>query len=197
MRFITRVLLGLIILFGIFMVLMHFRASSQRNDEEAFLKRLRKNITLSSSSFPPNGDMPVNCSCRGVEASPALMWESNLSDTESYVVLVTDYDVPTPTLPIFNLSHWVLYNIPASVRSLPEGVTSEQMQLLGVKIGKNSSGNQKFIGPCPPAGRHSYWFRVYALDKSLTFSEAPSKQQVVDAMQGHILGYGELRGYFE
>lgn len=66
MRFITRVLLGLIILFGIFMVLMHFRASSQRNDEEAFLKRLRKNITLSSSSFPPNGDMPVNCSCRGV-----------------------------------------------------------------------------------------------------------------------------------
>ncbi|WP_338876081.1 YbhB/YbcL family Raf kinase inhibitor-like protein [Spirosoma sp. SC4-14] len=197
MRSSTRILLGLIVLFGLFMVVMHYRAKGQRDDEEAYLATLHKNIALSSSSFPPNGDMPVNCSCRGAEASPALAWENNLPDTQSYVLLATDYDVPTPTLPIFNISHWVLYNLPASVRSIPEAVTAEQMQLLGGKIGKNSAGNLKFIGPCPPAGRHAYWFRIYALDESLSFTDVPTKQQVIEAMKGHILGYGELRGYFE
>ncbi|QHV97997.1 YbhB/YbcL family Raf kinase inhibitor-like protein [Spirosoma endbachense] len=197
MRIITRILFGLIVLFGLFMIVMHFRAKSQHEDEEAYLTTLRKSITVSSGSFPPNGDMPVNCSCRGSGVSPALAWESNQADAEAYVVLVTDYDVPTPTFPIFNLSHWVLYNLPASVRSLPEALTTEQLQLLGGKIGKSSTGNLKFIAPCPPAGRHAYVFRVYALDEALSFTDVPNKQQVIDAMKGHILGYGELTGYFE
>ncbi|GAB3886994.1 YbhB/YbcL family Raf kinase inhibitor-like protein [Spirosoma agri] len=197
MRIFTRILFGLLVLFGLFLIVMHFRAKSQRDDEEAYLTTLRKNITVASGSFPPNGDMPVNCSCRGSEASPELAWEGDLPDAESYVILATDYDVPTPTFPLFNLSHWVLYNLPASVHSLPEALTTEQMQLLGGKVGKNSSGSLKFIGPCPPAGRHAYVFRVYALDQLLSFTDVPTKPQVIDAMKGHILGYGELRGYFE
>lgn len=197
MRLSTRILLGLIVLFGVFMIIMHYRAKSQREKEYADLKVIRKNIILSSGSFPPNGDMPINCTCRGAEVSPALAWEDSLPDVESYVILATDYDVLMPTLQIFNLSHWVLYNLPGSVRSLPEGVTTEQMQLLGGKIGKNSTGNLKYIGPCPSAGRHAYVFRVYALDEPLAFTDAPNKQQVLEAMKGHILGYGELKGYFE
>ena len=197
MRFFTRILLGLIILFLSFLVVMHFRAKSQHDNEVAHLAILRKNITLSSSSFPPNGDMPTNCSCRGSQVSPALTWEANDPDIQAYTVLMTDYDVPTPTFPLFNLSHWVIYNLPASVRSLPEAVTAEQMQLLGGKIGKNSTGNLAFIGPCPPAGRHAYVFRVYALDEPLTFTEAPNKQQILEAIRGHVLGYGELTGYFQ
>ena len=99
MRIFTRVLSGLLVLFGLFLIVMHFRAKSQREDEEAYLATLRKNVTVSSGSFPPNGDMPVNCSCRGGEASPALAWEDDVPDAESYVVLVTDYDMPTPPFP--------------------------------------------------------------------------------------------------
>lgn len=197
MRLFTRVIFGLLVLFLLFLVVMHFRAESQREDEAAYLATLKKNLAVSSNAFPPNGDMPVNCSCRGQQASPALMWEGNQPDAQSYVVLMTDYDVPTPTFPLFNLSHWVVYNLPASVRSLPEAVTTEQMRLLGGKVGRNSTGDQKFIGPCPPAGRHAYVFRVYALDEPLTFNDLPNKQQVVEAMKGHILGYGELKGFFQ
>ncbi|MCK8493352.1 YbhB/YbcL family Raf kinase inhibitor-like protein [Spirosoma sp. RP8] len=197
MGIVTRILLGLILLFGIFLVVMQYRASGQREDEKAYLATLRKNITVLSSSFPPNGDMPIRCSCRGKEISPALTWEEQQSNAQSYAVIVTDYDVPTPMFSLFDFSHWVLYNIPASVHGLPEGLTMEQMQLLGGKIGRNSAGTLTFIGPCPSAGRHAYVFRVYALDKPLTLTGTPVKSNVQEAMKGHILSYGELRGYFE
>lgn len=197
MRLVVKILLGLVIIILILVVALNLRARRQRTSEESFLATLRKNITVSSGSFPAGGDMPTNCTCKGKEVSPALTWESSARDVESYVVLTTDYDVPTPILPIFNLSHWVVYNLPASVRSLPEGLTAEQVRMLGGKIGKNGTGDLRYIGPCPPIGRHAYVFRVYALDESLSFSEAPGKQEVLDAMKGHILGYGELTGYFQ
>ena len=197
MSLLLRILVGLIGVFVILIIAMHFRAKNGKDQEEHYLATLKKNITLSSRSFPPNGDMPVNCSCRGKEASPALVWETDLPAAKSYVVLATDYDVPTPDFPVINLSHWVVYNLPASVRSLPEAVTNEQMRMLGGKIGKNSMGDLKFIAPCPPVGRHAYVFRVYALDRSLSFTDLPDKHAVLDAMTGHILGYGELTGYFQ
>ena len=197
MRLLQQILIGLVISLGLLATVMHIWATSKGDSERADLSALKKTLTLSSSSFPPNGDMPVSCSCRGKEVSPALRWENTQSTAESYVVLATDYDVPTPAFPIYNLSHWVVYNLPPSVRSLPEGVTAEQMQLLSGKVGKNGVGDAKFIGPCPPIGRHAYVFRVYALDQMLSFTDPPGKQNVLDAMRGHILNYGELTGYFK
>ncbi|MFD2570110.1 YbhB/YbcL family Raf kinase inhibitor-like protein [Spirosoma soli] len=196
MRLFLKILLGSIMALGVLAVIMHFRAKSQREEEKAYHTGLPKNLTLSSRSFPPNGDMPVNCTCKGQELSPALAWEGNQPDAESYVVLATDYDVPTPAFPVFNLSHWVVFNLPASARSLPEGASAEQMRMLGGKVGKNSTGDSKYIGPCPPLGRHGYVFRVYALDEPLSFTVIPDKQTILNAMKGHILGYGELTGYF-
>jgi hypothetical protein len=197
MRLFLRILLGIVVVVGVLTIILHVGAKNQREDEETYLTTLKKNITVSSGSFPPNGDMPVNCTCKGREASPALAWESIQSDVKSYVILATDYDVPTPAFPIFNLSHWVVYNLPASVRSLPEGVTTEQMRLLNGKVGKNGTGDLKYIGPCPPLGRHAYTFRVYALDQMLTFDDQPDKKEVLEIIKGHILGYGELKGYFQ
>ena len=197
MRLLSQILIGLVIGIVLTATGMHIWATSKRDSELADLSTLKKTLTLSSSSFPPNGDMPVSCSCRGKEVSPALQWENTQTNVESYVVLTTDYDVPTPAFPIYNLSHWVVYNLPPSVRSLPEGVTAEQMQLLSGKVGKNGVGDAKFIGPCPPIGRHVYVFRVYALDQMLSFTDPPGKQNVLDAMKGHIVSYGELRGYFK
>lgn len=197
MRFILRILLGVVVAIGLLVVIMHVRADSQREEETAYHAALKKNVTLSSKSFPPNGDMPTNCSCRGAEASPALTWESDQAATKSYAILATDYDVPTPAYSVFNFPHWVVYNLPASVHSLPEGVTIEQMRLLNGKFGKNGAGDLKYIGPCPPIGRHAYLFRVYALDQMLSFGDAVDKEGVLDTMKGHILGYGELTGYFQ
>lgn len=197
MRLFLQILAGLFVAVVLLVVVMHFRARGQREGEEAELLMLQKTVTVSSQSFPPNGDMPLDCTCKGPEVSPALSWESNQPNTKTYVVLTTDYDVPTPAFPIFNLSHWVVYNLPASVRSLPEGVTAEQMRMLGGKIGRNSVGDLNYIGPCPPVGRHGYVFRVYALDQALSFDETPNKHDVLQAMEGHVLSYGELTGYFQ
>ncbi|GAB3552550.1 YbhB/YbcL family Raf kinase inhibitor-like protein [Spirosoma fluminis] len=196
MRVLLWVFVGILLICGSVAAVMHIRAKNQRQDEQTYHAALRKTVAVTSRSFPPNGDMPINCSCKGQEASPALMWEGDQPHAESYVVLMTDYDVPTPVFPIYNLSHWVIYNLPASVRSLPEGLSVEQMRMLGGKTGKNSTGDLTYIGPCPPVGRHAYVFRVYALDELLTFSSAPDKQAVLDAMKGHVLAYGELTGYF-
>lgn len=197
MRLFSRILIGLVIGFILVALGLYVLAKSGRETELADLSTLKKTVLLSSSSFPPNGDMPINCTCNGQELSPALLWEGARPDVESYVVLTTDYDVPTPAFPLYNLSHWVVYNLPASVRSLPEGVTAEQMRMLGGKVGKNGTGDAKYIGPCPPVGRHAYVFRVYALDRLLSFTDPPGKQDVLDAMKGHVLGYGELTGYFQ
>lgn len=197
MRSLSRILLTLAIGFVLVAVGLYAFARNGRKTEQADLSTVEKTMALSSKSFPPNGDMPVSCSCRGKEASPALLWENTRPNAESYVVLATDYDVPTPAFPLYNLSHWVVYNLPASVRSLPEGVTAEQMRMLGGKTGKNGTGQTNYIGPCPPVGRHAYVFRVYALDQTLSFADLPGKQDVLDAMKGHVLGYGELTGYFQ
>lgn len=197
MRSLLRILAGLVIGLAFVAATLYLLAKRGRETELAYLRTLSKTVVLSSSSFPPNGDMPISCSCKGEEASPALRWENSSPAVESYVVLLTDYDVPTPAFPLYNLSHWVVYNLPASVRSLPEGVTAEQMRLLGGKFGRNGTGDAKYIGPCPPVGRHAYVLRVYALDQMLSFTDSPDKQDVLDSMKGHVLGYGELTGYFQ
>jgi len=197
MRLLLRILLGVFVVSGLLAVGLHFYASSRRAQETDYHLTLKKTLTVTSSSFPPGGDMPVNCTCKGQEVSPALNWDSDIPGVESYVILTTDYDVPTPAFPLFNLSHWVVYNLPDVVNSLPEGVSAEQMRMLGGKTGKNGAGALAYIGPCPPVGRHAYVFRVYALDQALTFEETPDKQAVLDAMQGHVLAYGELTGYFQ
>ena len=197
MKLIGKIILGLLVLLVIIAAGMRMYAKRQRDTEQAYHAGLRKTLVVSSSSFPPGGDLPINCTCKGKEVSPALSWESTTTDAEAYAVLVTDPDVPSPDFPLYNLSHWVLYNLPASARSLPEGVTTEQLRMLGGKIGKNGTGNLAYIGPCPPIGRHAYIFRVYALDQPITLADAPDKRTVLDAMQGHILEYGELIGYFQ
>ena len=197
MRLLFRIFSGLVLAAALVAAGLYVLARSERTAETTYLNTLKKTLVLSSSSFPPNGDMPISCTCKGNELSPALGWEGGDPGVESYVVLATDYDVPTPTFPLYNLPHWVVYNLPPSVRSLPGGVTAGQLRLLGGKVGKNGTGGMKYIGPCPPIGRHAYVFRVYALDQMLSFADLPGKQDVLNAMKGHILGYGELTGYFQ
>ncbi len=192
-----RILTGVLIVLVLLLLVLHIRARGNRREEELTLSTRPKTITLSSQSFPPGGDLPLACSCKGPGHSPPLAWAPRVPVVKSYALLATDYDAVLARFPILNFSHWVLYNLPPSVHSLPEGVTSEQMMLLGGKIGNNGMGEQTFVPPCPPFDRHQYTFRVYALDIRLSFTRIPTRQNLLDAMHGHVLGYGELTGSFQ
>ena len=96
-----------------------------------------------------------------------------------------------PDAPGWTWVHWVLFNIPVSTRALAEG-----MQISGISVGKNSWGEMQYGGPCPPSGTHRYFFKLYALDSSLSLSPGATKEQVLKAMDGHTLAQSELVGTF-
>ncbi len=143
-------------------------------------------MNVTSSAFGQGENIPTKYSCDGQNVSPPLQWSGAPPTTQSYAIIVDDPDAPRGTF-----THWVGYDISASRTSLPEGINSAG------KSGKNGAGGSGYTGPCPPNGTHRYFFRVYALDiPSLNLSEGASKDQVINTMQGHIVGQGELMGKY-
>jgi Raf kinase inhibitor-like YbhB/YbcL family protein len=141
-------------------------------------------LKLTSSSF--QGDrIPARFTCNGAGTSPQLAWNAPPAATASFALLVTDPDAPGRTF-----VHWVLFNLPAAARELPEG---EPQSLDGARQGRNDSGNLGYAGPCPPGkSPHHYVFSLFALDTSLSLPQGASLAEVKAAMQGHILARGEL-----
>jgi hypothetical protein len=143
-------------------------------------------MELKSDAFTNGQSIPVKYSCRGSNISPALAWSNAPSGTQSYALIVDDPDAPAGTW-----VHWVVYNIPSSTTSLQENADTSNLS-----VGKNSSGNMHYDGPCPPSGTHRYFFKLYALDSQLSLSPGASKEQLLNSMKGHILAQGELMGTF-
>jgi Raf kinase inhibitor-like YbhB/YbcL family protein len=148
-------------------------------------------LGLTSPAFQPGSPLPVAYSCRGRDVSPALNWGESPAGTKSLALIMDDPDAPMGTW-----VHWVIYNIPASARGLPEAVPAGPQLKDGSLQGKNSGGQNGYNGPCPPSGTHRYFFKLYALDTALTLSSGASKDQLLKAMQGHILAQAELMGTF-
>jgi Raf kinase inhibitor-like YbhB/YbcL family protein len=94
--------------------------------------------------------------------------------------------------------HWVLFNIPANMRTLQEDlpITGKNEDPNAIYVGNNSSGKTKYDGPCPPSGTHRYYFKLYALDTTINLLPGATKDQVLKEMEGHILAWGELMGIF-
>jgi Raf kinase inhibitor-like YbhB/YbcL family protein len=143
-------------------------------------------LTLTSDAFANGQSIPAKYSCVGKNISPALAWDEPPAGTKSFALIVDDPDAPMGTW-----VHWVLFNIPAGTGSLQENTDSGAMS-----AGKNSSGNTRYDGPCPPSGTHRYFFKLYALDATLSLSPGATKEQVLKEMEGHILAQGELMGTF-
>jgi len=101
--------------------------------------------------------------------------------------MVDDPDAPGRTW-----VHWVLFNIPVSTPNLKEGFTADDP----IVVGKNSSSHLSYDGPCPPSGTHRYYFKLYALDTVLSLLPGATKDQLLKAMDGHILAQAELLGTF-
>ena len=92
--------------------------------------------------------------------------------------------------------HWVLYDLPSEARSLPEAVSSDAELPDGIRNGQNSWRRLGYGGPCPPGGTHRYFFKLYALDAPLDLDPGAGKQQVLEAMEGHVLGQADLMGVY-
>jgi Raf kinase inhibitor-like YbhB/YbcL family protein len=153
-------------------------------------------FTLSSPAFPPGGEIPKEYTCDGGDRSPPLEWAGAPAGTRSYALIVDDPDAPDPKAPTMTWVHWVLYDIPASVSSLPEGVDTKRLPP-GTREGLNSWKRTGYGGPCPPIGRHRYFHKLYALDTVLPALRTPTAEALEAAMEGHVLSRAELVGTYE
>jgi Raf kinase inhibitor-like YbhB/YbcL family protein len=150
-------------------------------------------ITLTSPAFAHERAIPREYTCDGADLSPELAWSGLPAGTASLALICDDPDAPGRTW-----VHWVLYNLPADAAGLPEGLPAEAEPPAGGVHGESDFGRLGYGGPCPPAGKpHRYFFRLYALDTKLDLAAGASKQEVVDAMQEHILAQGELMGTYQ
>jgi hypothetical protein len=142
-------------------------------------------MSLTSPAFNDGEVIPVQYSCDGENVSPDLDWFGIPEGTVSLAFIMDDPDAPVGTW-----IHWVLYNIPADMPGLQLGMTG-----VGVD-GTNSWGTTGYGGPCPPGGTHRYFFKLFALDLNLDLAAGADKEELLAAMDGHIVGQAELMGTY-
>lgn len=150
-------------------------------------------LTITSSSFRHNADIPARYTCDGDDVSPPLSWTGAPAGAKSLVLIVDDPDAPDPKAPKMTWVHWVLYNIPPNTTGFVEGVAAKDLPK-GTLEGINDWKRTGYGGPCPPVGRHRYFHKLYALDTVLPDLGRPTKAKLEKAMHGHILAQTELIG---
>lgn len=153
-------------------------------------------MTITSPAFSHNEEIPERYTCDGLDVSPPLDWSGVPAGTHSLVLIVDDPDAPDPAEPKMTWVHWVLYNIPPNAEGLSEDVSEQDLPSV-TRQGLNSWEKTGYGGPCPPVGRHRYFFKLYALDTDLSELDKPTKEQLEQAMQGHVLEKAELIGTYQ
>ncbi len=150
-------------------------------------------LAIASPNFAHQGDIPSIYTCEGKDTAPALAWKDAPVGTKSFALIVDDPDAPDPKAPKVTWVHWVVVDIPAGSSGLAEGGALPA----GARSGKNDWQRTGYGGPCPPIGKHRYFFKLYALDTTLPDLKAPTKDELLTAMRGHILAQGELVGTYQ
>jgi Raf kinase inhibitor-like YbhB/YbcL family protein len=147
-------------------------------------------IIMTSPAFSEGEFIPPKHTCDGSDVSPALAWAGIPPETKSIALICDDPDAPGGTW-----VHWVLFNLPATSRGLPEGVPAQRTLTHGGHQGMNDFHKIGYGGPCPPPGTpHRYYFKLYALASVLKLEPGATKAQLVEAMKGLILAEGGLMG---
>lgn len=150
------------------------------------------NIRVKSAAFEEGGMIPKKHTCDGADVSPPLAWDQVPEGTKSIALICDDPDAPMGTW-----VHWVLYDLPAGVRELPEDVPGQEVLPNGAKQGTNDFRRIGYGGPCPPGGTHRYYFKVYALDSALGLAPGSTKAELLKAMEGHVVAEGHLMGKYK
>ncbi len=147
-------------------------------------------MQISTKSFSAGGEIPKRYTCDGADVSPQLSWSGAPEKTQSLALIADDPDAPRGTW-----THWVVYDLPARTQEFAEDVRKIDQIPGGGSQGRNDFGKVGYNGPCPPPGKpHGYFFRIYALDKSLGLKPGAARKEVESAMQGHVLAQGEVMG---
>ncbi|GIW69038.1 MAG: hypothetical protein KatS3mg100_532 [Candidatus Parcubacteria bacterium] len=150
-------------------------------------KQLRMSeLSLTSPTFSNGGVIPKTYTCDGEDICPPLRISGVPENAKALALIMDDPDAPVGVW-----DHWVVFNIPPDVEEIPEGTEPS-----GVS-GRNSWGREGYDGPCPPDREHRYFFRLYALDEPLALSSGSTKEEVLRAMEGHILAQAELMGRYD
>ncbi|OGW74667.1 MAG: phosphatidylethanolamine-binding protein [Omnitrophica bacterium RBG_13_46_9] len=150
-------------------------------------------LELKSPAFKNGEFIPARYAGTGEDLSPPLEWSDVPEGTKSFALISDDPDAPVGTW-----VHWVLYDIPADKKNLPEGIRKDKILADGAKQGMTDFRRIGYGGPYPPPGpAHRYYFKLYALDTKLNLEPGLSKEELERAMQGHIVGKAELVGKFK
>jgi len=148
-------------------------------------------IALTSSAFRSGEAITSTYTCDGKNTSPPLAWSNAPQQRDTFVLLMEDLSG--------DVTHWVLFNVPAATRSLPAGIPAGGQLASGARQGTNDLDKVGYTGPCPllPKGAtDEYLFTIYALDITLNVDAGATEQVVLDAARGHILAQGRLKGTY-
>jgi Raf kinase inhibitor-like YbhB/YbcL family protein len=151
-------------------------------------------LSVSSRAFQDGQGIPEKYTCQGRDISPPLAWSKPPTGTQSFALIMDDPDAPGGVF-----THWVIFNIPPDRRELSEAVPIQAQLASGGLQGNTDFGKIGYGGPCPwpPGNPHRYQFTLYAVDKTLDLNAGATKQEVLDAMQGHILAQAQLTGTYQ
>lgn len=149
-------------------------------------------LAMKISAFANDGEIPKKYTCSGADLSPALSWTGVSPAAHSLALIVDDPDAPGGTW-----THWLIWNIPAHLTALPEGVPAREMLETGAHQGRNDFHRIGYGGPCPPPGKtHRYFFRLYALDTVLDLKAGAARKELDRVMKGHIVSQAEWMGTY-
>jgi Raf kinase inhibitor-like YbhB/YbcL family protein len=153
-------------------------------------------LIITSPSFTHDRMIPACHTCDGANISPQLAWTGVPAGTKSLALIADDPDAPDPASPKMTWVHWVLYNMPASASGLTEGVAEKNLPTGTMQV-VNDWHRTGYGGPCPPIGKHRYFFKLYALDIVLADLGHPAKAALEKAMRGHVIAQAELIGLYQ
>ncbi len=150
-------------------------------------------MQVESSAFERHGRIPSKHTGEGEDTSPPLAWSNPPEGTKSFAVICHDPDAPLCKPGSYGFVHWVLYNVPASVTSLPEGVGEK------FTLGQTDFNKAAYGGPMPPEGHgpHHYFFWVLALDRELELEPGLTMTELLEQVEPHVIGMNRLVGMYE
>lgn len=149
-------------------------------------------FALTSTAFKDGETIPAKYTDDGQDVSPPLKWTEPPKETESFALIADDPDAPRGTW-----VHWVAYRIPGQLRELKEGVPKSGETPDGAMQGTNDFGKTGYGGPAPPPGKpHRYYFKLYALDFTPRVEAGLTKEEVLRAIEGHVLAEAQIMGTY-
>ncbi len=147
-------------------------------------------MTLQSSAFQDNQAIPAEYTCDGEGKNPALEFLNIPDGAKSLALIMEDPDVPKTIREDGMWNHWLVWDMAATTREIRSGATAPGT------VGQNTSGIFGYTPPCPPDREHRYVFTLYALDAKMRLNAEATKEELIDAMDGHILETAQLIGVY-